>query len=190
MMKQSKLTLAAAVTVVFFLFCLLAAAAFWKYTYPFGRRPGGISLPGVYGALVAFAGDHDGWFPRSAKGSYDALQQLYPEYCPSGIELAGVSGNISAVVDALRGGKLLDASLTSWVYVQGFRIDDPKDIAILWESKPGLYYDGRRNNFGGRAVLLISGYITNVPAAEWERFQKHQEQLRNAVLARRAEHGE
>jgi hypothetical protein len=37
------------------------------------------------------------------------------------------------------------------------------------------------NNFGGRAVLLISGDITNVPAADWEFFLKQQEQLRESV---------
>ncbi|NLH71563.1 MAG: hypothetical protein GX456_00755 [Verrucomicrobia bacterium] len=167
------------------LVCLLAVTAVQRYWYPYGRRPGGISLPGIYGSLLTFAGEHNGWFPRSDKNSYDALQQLYDSYCPSGKELAGVSGNIAAVTDALRKGKPLDASLTSWVYVPGFRIGDPQDIAILWESKPGLFYDGRRNDFGGHAVLLLGGDITNVPAADWESFLKHQEQLRKAVQANR-----
>jgi len=166
--------------------CLLAVTALQRYRYPYGKRPGGISLPGVYGSLVAYAGEHNGWFPRSDKDSYNALQQLYDSYCSSGKELAGVSGNIAAVADALRKGEPLDASLTSWVYVPGFRIGDPQNIAILWESKPGLFYDGRRNNFRGHAVLLIGGDITNVPAADWESFLKQQEQLRDGIQIKRA----
>lgn len=164
---------------------LLVVTAFQRQRYPFGRHPGGVSLPGLYGSLLAYAGEHNGWFPISAKGSYDALQQLYDSYCPSGIELAGVSGNVDAVTDALRKGKSLDASLTSWVYEPGFRMGDPSNIAILWESKAGLYYDGRRNDFGGHAVLLINGDITNVPAAVWAGFLKQQEELRKAVQSSR-----
>jgi hypothetical protein len=155
-----------------------------KYLYPYGRVWGGVSLPGLFGSLLAYAGDHDGWFPRSNKGPYDALQQLYP-YCPSGRELAGVSGNADAVSNALRNGKSLDASLTSWVYVPGFRRDDPEDLAMVWESKPGLYWNGKRNNFGGRAVLLVGGNITNVPAADWAGFLKQQEEMRKAVQSGR-----
>lgn len=164
---------------------LLAVTAIHRYRYPYGRRPGGISLPGMYSSLVAYAGEHNGWFPNSEKDSYDALRQLYDSYCPSGEELAGVSGNIVAVTDALRKGIPLNASLTSWVYVPGFRIDDPQNTAMLWESKPSVFYDGRRNDFGGRAVLLIGGDITNVPAVDWENFLKQQEQLRKAIQTNR-----
>ena len=168
-----------------FLSCILVAAAYWKVKYPFGRHPAGISLPGVYLSLLTYAGDHYGWFPRSEKGPYDALQQLYYEYCPSGKEFAGVSGNIDVVVNALRRGQSLDKSLTSWVYVPGFRSDDPENIAILWESKSGLNCDGKRNNFGGRAVLLLNGTITNVPAAKWTNFLTLQEKICKSILAQR-----
>jgi hypothetical protein len=185
-LRPNKFARTGVVLVFVLLLCLLATTAYQKYMYPYGRRGGGISLPGIYGALVAYAGDHYGWFPRSDKGSYDALQQLYDPYCPSGKELAGVSGRIDMVVDALRAGKPLDGSLTSWVYVPGFRLGDPENIAILWESKSGLYWDGRRNNHGGHAVLLVGGQITNVPAADWDNFLKQQEQLCIAVQANRA----
>ncbi len=55
------------------------------------------------------------------------------------------------------------------------------------ETHAGLYYNGKRNFFGGRAVLLIGGNITNVPAADWTKFLQQQEQLRNATLAKRTE---
>ena len=158
-----------------------------KYLYPYGQRWGGVSLPGLFGTLLAYAGDHDGWFPRSDKGPYNALQELEP-YCVNGVELAGVSGNVDAVSNALRNGKSLDASLTSWVYVPGFKRDDPEDLAMVWESKPGLYWNGKRNNFGGRAVLLVGGNITNVPTAAWADFMDRQEQLRKSLFAQRASH--
>jgi hypothetical protein len=140
----------------------------------------------MYFALLNYASDHDGWFPNSAKGPLDALQKLYPEYAPSGIELSGISGNIDATVAALRNNTPLDQSLTSWVYMQGFRKDDDPNLAVLWELRGGLYPDGRRNSLGGHAVLLIGGDITNVPAADWESFMKQQEQLRTAVQTKRA----
>ncbi len=155
-----------------------------KYLYPYGQRGGGVSLPGLFGTFLVYAGDHGGWFPRSDKGPYDALRQLEP-YCVNGVELAGVTGNADAVSNALRSGKSLDASLTSWVYVPGFRRDDPEDLAMVWESKPGVYWNGKRNNFGGRAVLLVGGNITNVPAADWTGFLKQQEELRRAVQSGR-----
>jgi len=185
MKKLSKLAKAWFVVFSILLACILGITACQRHLYPHGRRPGGVSLPGLYGSLVAYAGEHNGWFPRSDKGPYDALQQLYDSYCPSGKELAGVSGNVDAVTDALRKGKPLDASLTSWVYVQGFRMGDPGNVAILWESKPGLYYDGRKNDFGGRAVLLLNGDITNVPAADWAGFLKQQGELSKVVQSNR-----
>ncbi len=102
-----------------------------------------------------------------------------------GQELAGVSGNVDAVTDALRKGKPLMRLGQVGVYVQGFRMGDPGNVAILWESKPGLYYDGRKNDFGGRAVLLLNGDITNVPAADWAGFLKQQGELSKVVQSNR-----
>src|SRR6266571_9330734 len=164
--------------------CCVAAVLYRKVAYPYGHRAA--VLRSMYFALLNYASDHDGSFPNSEKGNYDALQKLYPEYAPSGIELAGVSGNADAAVTALRNNTPLDQSLTSWVYVQGLKKDDDPNLAVLWESKRGLYPNGKRNSFGGHAVLLISGNITNVPAADWESFLKHQEKLRNAVQTKRA----
>lgn len=161
--------------------CVGSVLAFLKYLYPYGRRPGGVSLQGVYGTLLAYASDHDGWLPQSEFGAYDALQRLY-EYCPGGRELAGISGNMEEVASSLKNGEQLDSSLTSWVYVPGFRLGDPDNIAILWESRPGLNWDGRRNYFGGRAVLLLGGSLTNVPASSWKSFLAQQDELRKTVL--------
>jgi len=172
------------------LLCLLggvsAVVGYRVYLYPHGRRPGGVSLPGVYGALLTYAQEHNGWFPDSDQGQYRALQLLYNEYCPSGRELAGVSGNPDRTADALRSGTALSSNLSSWVYVPGLRSDDPGALAILWDSKPGLYHDGRRNSFGGRAVLFASGSISNVPAMDWDRFERKQRELRLELQSKRA----
>jgi hypothetical protein len=170
------------------LLCLLAACvtlgiAYRKYMYPFGTRVG--ALQSVYGGLSVYAGEHHGWFPQSDKGAYDALQGLFPVYCPSGFELAGISGNVEAVDAALRGQVPLDGSLTSWVYVPGFHRDDPPGVALLWERRGGFYADGKRNFFSGHAVLLLDGSITNVAGADWDAFLRNQEELRRRIMSRR-----
>lgn len=152
--------------------------------YPHGRHC--CVFKTMYLVLLNYSTDHKGWFPNSTNGPLIALQSLYPDYCPIGTELAGISGDVQAVVGSLQGGKTLDERVTSWRYVPGLRSDDAPHLAVLWEAKPGLYPDGKRNSFGGHAVLLISGDITNVPASDWEKFLKHQEQLGNEVQTKRA----
>jgi hypothetical protein len=75
----------------------------------------------------------------------------------------------------------LDASSTSWIYMQGLEKSDHPDLAILWDSKAGLLANGRRDGSGGRSVLLISGAITNVNGSDWAGFMKSQEELRKAM---------
>src|SRR5450756_1605972 len=86
----------------------------YNYMYPFGHRSS--ALPCLYGALFTYAVEHYGNFPDGGTNSYAALGKLYPEYTPSGIELAGLSGNIDSVVNALRSKASLSQSLTSLVY--------------------------------------------------------------------------
>jgi hypothetical protein len=172
------------VTVLAVLICAVlatAVSAWWSYRYPFGRRP--CTLQCMFGGLRQYASEHDGWFPKSVKSPYEALQQLYPTNC-SAVELAGVTGNIGSVEAALRQGKPLNESLTSWAYMQGFRDDDPPNVAILWESRSGFYADGRRNSVGARPVVFLGGDFTNIPAADWTHFLDAQRRLRDAVLAK------
>lgn len=165
------------------LMTIVGVSLYRKSVYPHGHRPA--ALLSMYLDLRNYAADHDGNFPVSAKGGLDALQQLYPQYA-AGIELAGISGDGEATVAALSHGAPLDPSLTSWVYAQGLRVDDEPDLALLWESKGGLYPNGRRNEFGGHAVVLVGSDITNVPSVNWDEYLKQQEQRRNAVLSKRA----
>ena len=137
-MSQRKRVLIGAVATLTVMGCVSMLIGYHKHVYPYGRKPAGISLPGLYGSLLAYAAAHKGWFPESGNDPFVALQLLYSEYCPTGRELAGVSGDVQKVVTALQKGEKLDSTLTSWVYVPGLRRDDPRDIAIVWESEPGL----------------------------------------------------
>jgi hypothetical protein len=162
--------------------CLAGAAAWHKYTYPYGHRA--FLLPFMHSALEDFAREHFGKYPASDKGPGEALRLLYPKYC-SADELAGVSGDVNAMRKALREDGTITRPLTSWVYVQGLERGDDANLAVLWESKEGLFANGKRNSFGGHAVLLLGGTFTNVPAADWAGFLKQQEELRKAVQSSR-----
>lgn len=178
-MKGNRLKSRSIIIGLLLVVCCVVTVIHQKINYPFGDRAA--VLRSMYFALLNYAYDHDGHFPSSPKGDFDALQKLYPEYAPSGYELAGISGNIEATVAALREKRPLNSSITSWRYWQGFTRDDDPNLAILWESRGGLYANGKRNYFGGHAVLLISGDITNVRASDWMEFVKRQEQLRKTA---------
>lgn len=134
----------------------------------------------MYAALSMYAHDHDGRFPVSESGPYDALRLLYPDYVPIGSELAGVSGSIPAVLSALQIG-MLSSNETSWVYVQGLITSNDHRIAVLWERQFGLYGNGRKADDNTRAVLLIGGDITNVHESAWRSFLADQESLRSSI---------
>lgn len=136
-------------------------------------------------ALAAYAHNHQGWFPSSTNGPAAALQSLYPDYSPTGTELAGISGDIPAAVEALRAGRPLDSTLTSWRYVAGLRDDDEPNLALLWEAKSGLRADGRRNLGHTRAVILVSGIIVDVAEKDWPKFLEEQEILATATRQKR-----
>jgi hypothetical protein len=160
--------------------CCEIAFAYHRYMYQFGYRT--CTLRCVQSALLVYAGEHQGNFPYSEKGPYDAIRKLYPEYTPTGIELAGVSGNVENVVRVLRENLPFDQSATSWVYVQGLRQDDNTDLAILWESKGGLYANGKRSPSGSHAVLLLGGDVTNVSSVDWAKFLSDQAILQKAAF--------
>lgn len=179
---SSNLRILALAVVAGAVLAVVGVSLYRKSDYPQGHRPA--ALLSMYLDLRNYAADHDGNFPVSEKGGLDALQQLYPQYAAA-VELAGISGDVEATAAALKRGSALNPSLTSWVYAQGLRIDDEPDLALLWESKGGLYPDGRRNEFGGHAVVLVGSDITNVPAMDWDNYLKQQEQRRNLAQSKR-----
>jgi hypothetical protein len=76
--------------------------------------------------------------------------------------------------------------MSSWVYVSGLHQDDPPSTAILWESRFGLYRNGKRNGFEGRSVLFINGAISNIARQDWDSFLKQQSYLSNAYRVNRS----
>jgi hypothetical protein len=169
------------VILVLFTASLIGFVALHKYMYPFGKRA--YTLRQMHAVLALYADENFGMFPGSEKGAYEALSKLYPKFC-TGAELAGVSGDIRAVEAALLRKEPLNGSLTSWCYVPGLRRGDNPEIAVLWEARGGLLANGRRNFFGGHAVLLLSGAVTNVPASAWTAFLNEQQKLRYSIQRR------
>lgn len=162
---------------------VIIGAMAWRGMYPHGRRP--CTLRCMHLVLATYAHEHEGWFPDSTNGPMAALQLLYPDYCPVGRELAGVSGDVEAVVRALRDGKPLGEDVSSWRYITGLREDDDPKLALLWEARSGLHANGRRSRHGSRAVLLLGGEITNVVESDWAAFMDEQVALAASVRQKR-----
>src|SRR2546422_802651 len=104
---------------------LIVFASCAKRHLPHGHREAFVRT--VDSDLQNYASDHDGWFPN-ADDPYSALAKLYPAYSASGYELAGLSGNIERVTNALQIGHSI-SNLTSWTYVPGLRQDDDPRLA-------------------------------------------------------------
>jgi hypothetical protein len=135
-------------------------------------------------SLLNYAHEHEGWFPRGADGAMASLRLLYPDYCPVGGELAGLSGNVDATLRVLRAGDPLTESISSWRYRPGLRVDDDPRLAVLWEDQYGLRANGVRTLSRSRAVLLVNGDITNVIESAWEGFVSGQMALKTAAEGR------
>jgi len=151
---------------------------FWR---PYGHREAYLRI--VDSTLQNYAHDHGGWFPVG-DDSFQSLQSLYPEYFGSGVELAGLTGDIKAVSAALQNQQSI-SNLTSWSYVPNLRIDDDPQLAILWESKFGLSAAGRTILSDRRPVLLVNQAITNVSREDWPSFWEYQKQLQRIAASKR-----
>jgi len=160
---------------------VLTLAALQRVRFPYGKRPAAMLV--MYYALRCYANDHDGTLPDSPRGPFAALTSLYPHYCPTGFELAGLSGAIERAQAALRAGSILDESTCSWAYFPGLRVNDNPSLAVLYERREGIRSGGRRSDDVGHAALLLDGTITNVPRAAWTSFLQKQESLRRAALS-------
>ena len=135
----------------------------------------------VWQALNIYAADNGGMLPTSSKSGLDALQKLYPNYTTSGVELAGLSADLEAVVHTLKAGEPLTDKLSNWVYVPGLRATDNPRIAVLWEAKFGVFPNGSRDPSGCRTVLLLGGEITNVAPSALRQFMLDQESFRKSL---------
>jgi len=76
----------------------------------------------------------------------------------------------------------MDSSLTSLVYWPGYREDDDENLALVWERRSGVTFDGRR--LPGRAVGFVTGHWRQIPDEEWAAFEDSQMKLRAETLRR------
>ena len=162
---------------------VMAGILYWRgyrHAYPYGPKPA--ALPIVVNALRAYASDHHQSFPNTNGDSYQSLELLYPNYL-SGAYLAGLSKDPGATELALRNGGHLTPENCSLVYVPGLFATDDQRIAIVWETRTGISFNGRSHP--GRAVGLLNGEVAQVPDGEWRQFQSSQAILRQSALRSR-----
>ena len=162
---------------------LVGIWGWYQYHFPFGHRDGTFRCTDA--ALRLYAQDHAGRFPNESADGLRSLRLLYPEYTPSGKELAGLSGDVGSLVQALSEGKQLNTNLSSWLYFPGLEVDDDSSLALLAETKFGLFPNGSRNPSGARSVLLLGRNFTNVTKDLWDSFAAEQQRLRVAAVAKR-----
>ncbi len=99
-----------------------------------------------------------------------------------------MSGNERKTLHWLKNGKVIDETISSWVYHPGFRSDDNPEIAIIWESEGGIFVNGSRSD--GHAVGFADGGYAQIASKDWPAFLKRQEELRNEVLLKRTNSAE
>jgi hypothetical protein len=160
----------------------LVGIAFYRWKFPHGDRTG--YLPCVSSALDLYARQHDGWFPDDPTVPVRALTNLVPDYVSPKM-LAGLSGDRRTAEYRILNGGSFTGSESSWVYQTGLRIDDPGDIALLWDQIGGLRGNGMRIRSGDHCVAFISGEIRLVSRETWSSFTNSQAKLRSKVLATR-----
>ena len=173
------------------LICLLIAAAVgvktYRYIYPYGARPA--CLPNVLQALQSYSLEHGGGFPNTTtQAPLEALRALYPRYLVDWRPLAGLSGDQELLEHQMTGNLRLTEAASSWVYWPGLRSDDKPDIAIIWERRSGLRFNGSRAH--GHEVGFIGGYTRQVADGKWSAFLQDQQGLRETAIAKRKSVGD
>jgi hypothetical protein len=192
------------ITVVAFIGLVGGFVLLHRWQFPYGQKVG--ALPLVLLALREYGIEHDGWFPHDGQTPLQSLQALYPKYIDPPRYLAGLTGDADGTMKALQEGRPLDEKVSSWIYWPGFKEDDRFDVAsavqsggpraeytshsglvaVIWERQAGIQLNGKRGK--GRAVGFSDGSSGQVSEEEWPSFLKQQEELRQAVMARRQQH--
>ena len=119
-MQRWKALVAVAVTVV----VLFAAARFAldyyrRYQYPYGWSH--CCDKGIAIALLGYAIEHDGWYPRGDESPEASLSLLYRQEPGILNDLRGKTVPESAVRARLERGELLTPETCGWHYVEGLR---------------------------------------------------------------------
>jgi len=133
---------------------------------------------GLMIALLTYAENHDGWFPKGEASPEASLSLLYRED-PQAVDanlLRGKTVPESAVLARLEAGELLTPETCGWHYVEGLRKGDDPRLALFWD-KVGLGHNGEQLRDGGHWVCFISFDIKHIPESRWESFLAEQKQL-------------
>lgn len=166
---------------------VLAGAVYFTYRhrYPYGARPA--CLPVLLAALQSYSDKHGGAFPNEGKGPLEALMMLYPDQLADCEPIAGLSGDRKLLKKQIADGSPISEAASSWVYWPGLRSDDDPEIALIWERRSGLRFNGSRAY--GHEVGFVGGYMRQISDVAWQSFLKDQERLRQeAMTKRRAKH--
>lgn len=154
----------------------------WRWLYPYGARP--CALPCILSAIILYADEHDGWFPKGTADPIEDLSLLVPSSVgPDSI--AGISGDRHEAARRFKRGLSLTNGVSSWIYFPGFRADDPKELAIIWDRAVGVGFNGKRAAAGSKAVGFADGSFRTIPANGWAAFEKQEEEMRRRTLSER-----
>jgi hypothetical protein len=165
-------------------FCLLCCALrAYRARYPYGIRTACVPMMAM--GLSMYARDNEGWLPAGGTTPLQSLQKLFPQYVMPSDHLAGLSGNVADVKRVIAGGGVLDQSISSWIYVEGFRNDDKPPVAVLWDQRTGLEFNARRSQQRYTIVVFSNGEMKRISPSEWVAFQTQQSKQRAEVLASR-----
>lgn len=153
--------------------CLVIAVWRQRLQPAYGRTGSPRTTLAVLGiSLVQYAHDHNNSFPRSVTGGINALRELYPRYIYAPEVLAGVGGDSKKLESALKSGESLE-DYSSILYLQGFRFDDPAELAIIVDTTPIKLSSGEN----GYLYVRPTGDVGEVKSADWPRFFARQQEL-------------
>jgi hypothetical protein len=144
--------------------------------YPYG--PSHCCDKGLMIALIAYADQHNGWFPKGEASPEASLSLLYRDD-PTAVDanlLRGKTVPEADVLARLEAGKLLTPETCGWHYVEGLRKGDDPRLALFWD-KVGLGHNGEQLRQGGHWVCRVSSDIEYIPESQWEAFLDEQKQL-------------
>lgn len=154
-----------------------AFVAGFRWYHPYGARPA--CMPCVLAALQQYAREHERKFPDTDGTPLDALRLIYPRYLTDGRLLAGISGNRKMVEFALRDQARITEEMSSWTYWPGLGMDDNPEMAVIWEKRPGIGFNGKRAN--GYCVGFVNGSFRQIPEHRWVDFLETQSKLRGEL---------
>lgn len=148
-----------------------------RQMYPYGSRSA--ALPVIVNCLRVYAHDHGNSFPDADGDPYRSLELLYPDYISADL-LAGLSGDRDKATFALTHGGHLSPENCSLIYVPGMLDTDDENIAIVWEIRTGITFNGQA--WPGRAVGIINGQVHQIPDDKWDEFIAQQKRMRESAM--------